>query len=125
MLDNLCCCTMGLWEYGVPLLHNQFSSLFSFHHYPPSLPLPSSPPLLGLCLLPGLIHVDKRLTEIKAQLEQGEEVKGGLLTHMLITKEMNMEEIYANLTEMLLAGVDTVCVCVSVFIQVHGGVRGV
>ncbi|XP_034733576.1 cytochrome P450 27C1-like [Etheostoma cragini] len=53
------------------------------------------------------IHVDKRLTEIKAQLERGEEVKGGLLTHMLITKEMSTEEIYANFTEMLLAGVDT------------------
>ncbi|XP_059209265.1 cytochrome P450 27C1 isoform X1 [Centropristis striata] len=53
------------------------------------------------------IHVDKRLSEIKSQLERGEEVKGGLLTHMLITKEMSMEEIYANLTEMLLAGVDT------------------
>jgi len=38
-------------------------------------------------------------------------VKGGLLTHMLITKEMSLEEIYANVTEMLLAGVDTVCVC--------------
>ncbi|KAI3376954.1 hypothetical protein L3Q82_000194 [Scortum barcoo] len=55
----------------------------------------------------SVIHVDKRLTEIKAQLEKGEEVKGGLLTHMLITQEMNLEEIYANLTEMLLAGVDT------------------
>ncbi|XP_028437642.1 cytochrome P450 27C1 [Perca flavescens] len=53
------------------------------------------------------IHVDKRLAEIKAQLERGEEVKGGLLTHMLITKEMSTEEIYANFTEMLLAGVDT------------------
>ncbi|XP_029316058.1 LOW QUALITY PROTEIN: cytochrome P450 27C1 [Cottoperca gobio] len=53
------------------------------------------------------IHVDKRLSEIKAQLQRGEEVKGGLLTHMLITKEMSREEIYANLTEMLLAGVDT------------------
>uniref|UniRef100_G3PR78 Cytochrome P450, family 27, subfamily C, polypeptide 1 n=1 Tax=Gasterosteus aculeatus aculeatus TaxID=481459 RepID=G3PR78_GASAC len=52
-------------------------------------------------------HVNKRLAEIKAQLERGEDVKGGLLTHLLVTKEMTMEEIYANLTEMLLAGVDT------------------
>ncbi|XP_010793596.1 25-hydroxyvitamin D-1 alpha hydroxylase, mitochondrial-like [Notothenia coriiceps] len=56
------------------------------------------------------IHVDKRLSEIKAKVERGEEVKGGMLTHMLVTREMNLEEIYANLTEMLLAGVDTVCV---------------
>lgn len=38
-------------------------------------------------------------------------MKGGLLTHMLITREMSVEEIYANVTEMLLAGVDTVRVC--------------
>lgn len=37
-------------------------------------------------------------------------MKGGLLTHMLVTREMSIEEIYANVTEMLLAGVDTVCV---------------
>ncbi|XP_019740189.1 cytochrome P450 27C1 isoform X2 [Hippocampus comes] len=55
----------------------------------------------------SVIHIDKRLSQIKAQLERGEEVKGGLLTHMLVTKEMSMEEIYANATEMLLAGVDT------------------
>lgn len=35
-------------------------------------------------------------------------MKGGLLTHMLVTREMSVEEIYANVTEMLLAGVDTV-----------------
>lgn len=33
---------------------------------------------------------------------------GGLLTYMLVAKEMSIEEIYANVTEMLLAGVDTV-----------------
>ncbi|XP_061597221.1 cytochrome P450 27C1 [Cololabis saira] len=52
-------------------------------------------------------HVDKRFSQIKAQTERGENVKGGLLTHMLVTREMNLEEIYANVTEMLLAGVDT------------------
>ncbi|XP_026876608.2 cytochrome P450 27C1 [Electrophorus electricus] len=53
------------------------------------------------------IHIDRKLGEIRTKLEKGEEVKGGLLTHMLVTKEMNLEEIYANMTEMLLAGVDT------------------
>ncbi|XP_053721852.1 cytochrome P450 27C1 [Synchiropus splendidus] len=53
------------------------------------------------------IHIDKRLNEIKAAMAQGETVKGGLLTHMLVTREMSLEEIYANATEMLLAGVDT------------------
>ncbi|KAM4596673.1 cytochrome P450 27C1 [Fundulus diaphanus] len=55
----------------------------------------------------SMIHVDKRLKDIKAQVEKGEKVKGGLLTHMLTTMEMSVEEIYANVTEMLLAGVDT------------------
>ncbi|XP_041849078.1 cytochrome P450 27C1 [Melanotaenia boesemani] len=55
----------------------------------------------------SIIHIDKRFTEIKAQLQRGEEVKGGVLTHLLITKEMSLEEIYASVTEMLLAGVDT------------------
>ncbi|XP_036807336.1 cytochrome P450 27C1 [Oncorhynchus mykiss] len=53
------------------------------------------------------IHVDKRLGEIQDLVSRGETVKGGLLTHMLVTREMNLEEIYANMTEMLLAGVDT------------------
>lgn len=53
------------------------------------------------------IHIDRRFSEIKQKIEKGEELKGGLLTHMLVTKEMNLEEIYANMTEMLLAGVDT------------------
>lgn len=72
---------------------------------------PHSYHLLYPSLIPGIVHVNKRLSEIKAQLERGEEVKGGLLTHMLITREMSVEEIYANVTEMLLAGVDTVRVC--------------
>ncbi|XP_037552562.1 cytochrome P450 27C1 [Nematolebias whitei] len=55
----------------------------------------------------SVVHVDKRFRDIKAQLQRGEEVKGGMLTHMLTTMEMNLEEIYANVTEMLLAGVDT------------------
>ncbi|KAJ8389793.1 hypothetical protein AAFF_G00114990 [Aldrovandia affinis] len=53
------------------------------------------------------IHVDRKLSEIRARLAAGEEVKGGMLTYLLVTKEMTVEEIYANMTEMLLAGVDT------------------
>lgn len=42
-----------------------------------------------------------------------------MLTHLLIAKEMSVEEIYANVTEMLLAGVDTVCVCVYVYVHMQ------
>ncbi|XP_006258949.1 cytochrome P450 27C1 isoform X1 [Alligator mississippiensis] len=53
------------------------------------------------------IHVDNKLKDIQSRLEHGEEVKGGLLTYLLLSKELTLEEIYANMTEMLLAGVDT------------------
>ncbi|XP_018409948.1 PREDICTED: cytochrome P450 27C1 [Nanorana parkeri] len=53
------------------------------------------------------IHVDHKLQEIQARLDRGEEVQGGLLTMILISKELTLEELYANMTEMLLAGVDT------------------
>ncbi|XP_063284607.1 cytochrome P450 27C1 [Pelobates fuscus] len=53
------------------------------------------------------IHVDHRLKEIESSLNSGEDVQGGLLTSLLLSKELTMEEIYANTTEMLLAGVDT------------------
>lgn len=56
----------------------------------------------------GQIHVDNKLKAIQSQLDQGEEVNGGLLTYLLVSKELTLEEIYANMTEMLLAGVDTV-----------------
>lgn len=56
----------------------------------------------------GQIHVDNRLKAIQSQLDQGEVVNGGLLTYLLVSKELTLEEIYANMTEMLLAGVDTV-----------------
>ncbi|KAM9304821.1 cytochrome P450 27C1 [Gastrophryne carolinensis] len=53
------------------------------------------------------IHVDAKLRDIEERLDRGEEVRGGLLTTLLISKELTVEELYANMTEMLLAGVDT------------------
>ncbi|XP_061671095.1 cytochrome P450 27C1 [Syngnathoides biaculeatus] len=117
-------CRLGCLENDIPLetqnyisaLHLMFSS-FKTTMYAGAIPKWLRPiipkPWEDFCFSwDGLfkfsvIHIDKRLGEIKAQLERGEEVKGGLLTHMLVTKEMSMEEIYANATEMLLAGVDT------------------
>ncbi|XP_068596199.1 cytochrome P450 27C1 [Brachionichthys hirsutus] len=117
-------CRLGCLENEIPretqdyisALHLMFSS-FKTTMYAGAIPKWLRPviprPWREFCLSwDGLfkfsrIHVNKRFSEIKSQLKQGEEVKGGLLTHMLITKEMNIEEIYANSTEMLLAGVDT------------------
>lgn len=79
------------------MLFLSFSSIPTIH-----------PSFLPLSLILGCVHVDKRLKEIELQLQHGEKVTGGLLTYLLVSKEMNIEEIYANVTEMLLAGVDTV-----------------
>ncbi|NWR66170.1 C27C1 protein, partial [Bucorvus abyssinicus] len=51
------------------------------------------------------IHVDNKLKALQSQPDQ--EVNGGLLTYLLVSKKLTLEEIYANMTEMLLAGVDT------------------
>ncbi|XP_044788296.1 cytochrome P450 27C1 isoform X3 [Bubalus bubalis] len=53
------------------------------------------------------IHVDNKLRDIRCQMERGERVRGGLLTYLFLSQELTLEEIYANMTEMLLAGVDT------------------
>lgn len=117
-------CRLGCLENEIPketqdyisALHLMFSS-FKTTMYAGAIPKWLRPiipkPWEEFCLSwDGLfrfshIHVNKRLAQIKAQLEHGEEVKGGILTHLLVTREMDMEEIYANVTEMLLAGVDT------------------
>ncbi|XP_040827141.1 cytochrome P450 27C1 [Ochotona curzoniae] len=53
------------------------------------------------------IHVDRKLRSIQCQAERGEQVRGGLLTYLVLSQALTLEEIYANVTEMLLAGVDT------------------
>ncbi|XP_008572573.1 PREDICTED: cytochrome P450 27C1 [Galeopterus variegatus] len=53
------------------------------------------------------IHVDNKLRDIQCQVDRGERVSGGLLTYLFLSQALTLEEIYANVTEMLLAGVDT------------------
>ncbi|XP_033256030.1 cytochrome P450 27C1 isoform X2 [Orcinus orca] len=53
------------------------------------------------------IHVDNKLRDIQCQMDRGERARGGLLTYLFLSQELTREEIYANMTEMLLAGVDT------------------
>ena len=50
-------------------------------------------------------------------------MRGGLLTYLFLSQELTLEEIYANMTEMLLAGVDTVSSHVSFFLNRHTMVR--
>lgn len=60
------------------------------------------------CFQTGQIHVDNKLRDIQCRMDRGERVRGGLLTGLVLGQELSREEIYANMTEMLLAGVDTV-----------------
>ncbi|KAL4646211.1 25-hydroxyvitamin D-1 alpha hydroxylase, mitochondrial-like [Arapaima gigas] len=53
-------------------------------------------------------HIDQRLKEESDRLAQGQEVKGQYLTYFLLRQGLSMKDIYSNVTELLLAGVDTV-----------------
>ncbi|XP_030864653.2 cytochrome P450 27C1 [Gorilla gorilla gorilla] len=53
------------------------------------------------------IHVDNKLRDIQYQMDRGQRVSGGLLTYLFLSQALTLQEIYANVTEMLLAGVDT------------------
>ncbi|MGL6081136.1 MAG: cytochrome P450, partial [Gammaproteobacteria bacterium] len=53
-------------------------------------------------------HIDQRLREEEEKLARGEEVEGRYLTYFLSRAGMPMKSVYSNVTELLLAGVDTV-----------------
>uniref|UniRef100_A0A8C9WEV3 Cytochrome P450, family 27, subfamily B, polypeptide 1 n=1 Tax=Scleropages formosus TaxID=113540 RepID=A0A8C9WEV3_SCLFO len=53
-------------------------------------------------------HIDQRLKKESEKLAQGEEAKGQYLTYYLSHQGLSMKDIYSNVTELLLAGVDTV-----------------
>ncbi|XP_007248449.2 25-hydroxyvitamin D-1 alpha hydroxylase, mitochondrial [Astyanax mexicanus] len=53
-------------------------------------------------------HIDQRLKEEKEKLASGEEVQGRYLTYFLSRAGMPMKSVYSNVTELLLAGVDTI-----------------
>nr|XP_045224390.1 cytochrome P450 27C1 [Macaca fascicularis] len=53
------------------------------------------------------IHVDNKLRDIQYHTDRGRRASGGLLTYLFLSQALTLQEIYANVTEMLLAGVDT------------------
>ncbi|XP_073864890.1 cytochrome P450 27C1 isoform X3 [Macaca fascicularis] len=55
----------------------------------------------------GQIHVDNKLRDIQYHTDRGRRASGGLLTYLFLSQALTLQEIYANVTEMLLAGVDT------------------
>lgn len=50
----------------------------------------------------------KKMEEIQQDVETNKEVEGAYLTHLLLSDQMTVTEILGSMTELLLAGVDTV-----------------
>uniref|UniRef100_A0A8C6PZ89 Cytochrome P450, family 27, subfamily B, polypeptide 1 n=1 Tax=Nothobranchius furzeri TaxID=105023 RepID=A0A8C6PZ89_NOTFU len=53
-------------------------------------------------------HIDQRLAEEAQKVARGEKVEGRYLTYFLSQTGMPMKTVYSNVTELLLAGVDTI-----------------
>ncbi|XP_063300848.1 25-hydroxyvitamin D-1 alpha hydroxylase, mitochondrial [Pelobates fuscus] len=53
-------------------------------------------------------HIDQRMADVAAKVAQGEKVEGKYLTYYLAQEKIPMKSVYGNVTELLLAGVDTI-----------------
>ncbi|KAJ8260182.1 hypothetical protein GJAV_G00178020 [Gymnothorax javanicus] len=53
-------------------------------------------------------HIDQRLQEEAERLARGEEVEGRYLTYFLSQQDLPLNTVYSNVTELMLAGVDTI-----------------
>lgn len=54
--------------------------------------------------------VQKKMEEIQNKVDLRQDVEGAYLTHLLLSEKMTVTEILGSITELLLAGVDTVSV---------------
>lgn len=69
-------------------------------HWTNDSPLTSVPSAKG--------HIDQRMTAEAEKISLGEKVQGRYLTYFLSQTGLPMKTVYSNVTELLLAGVDTV-----------------
>ncbi|XP_032871502.1 25-hydroxyvitamin D-1 alpha hydroxylase, mitochondrial isoform X3 [Amblyraja radiata] len=53
-------------------------------------------------------HIDRRMVEVQHKLARSQPVEGTYLIYFLSTQKLPMRTIYGNVTELLLAGVDTI-----------------
>lgn len=53
-----------------------------------------------------LVH--KKMEELQSKAQPDQDVEGAYLTHLLLSDQMTVAEILGSITELLLAGVDTV-----------------
>lgn len=63
---------------------------------------------MAFVLLVAKGHIDQRLTAEAEKVARGEKVEGRYLTYFLSRTGLPMKTVYSNVTELLLAGVDTV-----------------
>ncbi len=54
--------------------------------------------------------VQEKMAEIQERVKHGQPVEGEYLTHLLISEQMSFTEVLGSITELLLAGVDTVSI---------------
>lgn len=60
-----------------------------------------------LCLIAEEL-VMKKMEEIQEKVDLDQNLEGAYLTHLLLSDKMTVTEILGSITELLLAGVDTV-----------------
>lgn len=65
------------------------------------------PPLPRLAVVAEEL-VNKKTEEIQDKVDLKQDVEGAYLTHLLLSEKMTVTEILGSITELLLAGVDTV-----------------
>lgn len=89
---------MGLWVNDCILfwliLYSVPTIFFFLHHF--------YAPVLAKKL------IDKKLEMIQQRVDNKQDVEGEYLTYLLSNTQMSTKDVYGSVTELLLAGVDTV-----------------
>lgn len=52
--------------------------------------------------------IDKKIEDIQRRVDNNQNVESEYLTYLLSNKNISTKDVYASITELLLAGVDTV-----------------
>ncbi len=66
--------------------------------------------MLFVCFCTADELVQVKMAEIQEKVKHGQPVEGEYLTHLLISEQMSLTEVLGSITELLLAGVDTVSI---------------